>query len=112
MSYHIERNPIDDQWKILDNEGFPFGSYDTKEDAEASLEDLIIYDRLEDICPPKIIDDMLYTDVVIDCNVAFNILGLKIENLEKLVMDVYKSDVHELYDCVYHVYLKSKEVAS
>ena len=109
MNYHVERNPIDDKWKILDDDGFPFGSFDSKKEAEDSLEDMIVYGRLEEICPSKNVDDMTIPDLMDDCHTAFEIMGLEIKNLKNLVKEVYKNqEIKLLYEFIYAVYLKNE----
>ena len=70
-----------------------------------NIHDMIVYERLKEVCPLRNPEDMTRDELLRDSNVAFKIIGYSPQDLEKVVTLVYteKNHVH-LYEFVYEVW--------
>lgn len=64
----------------------------------------IVRDRIREVSPDKLVDDMTLSELEHDCHIAFEIIGYSPRNLSKTVRNVYESDIHKLSDFIYEVW--------
>ena len=64
----------------------------------------IVRDRIREVSPDKLVDDMTLSELEHDCHIAFEIIGYEPKNLSKIVRNVYESDIHKLSDFIYEVW--------
>lgn len=69
------------------------------------MTDLIVRDRLKEICPDECIEDLSFSEIIEDCNVAFKIIGYNPRNLHDSVKEIYvNEDITSLWMFVYRVW--------
>lgn len=69
------------------------------------MTDLIVRDRLKEICPDECIDDLSFSEIIEDCNVAFKIIGYNPQNLHDSVKEIYVNEnITSLWEFVYRVW--------
>ena len=73
------------------------------------MTDLIVRDRLKEICPDEHIQDLSISELKEDCNVAFKIIGYEPKNLDETVDKVYMDyDFENLYEFIFKVWEMDK----
>lgn len=73
------------------------------------MTDLIVRDRLKEICPDENIKDLSISEIKEDCNVAFKIIGYTPRNLDKTVEEIYvNEDIEPLYEFIFKVWEADK----
>ena len=73
------------------------------------MTDLIVKDRLKEICPDENIKDLSISEIKEDCNVAFKIIGYNPQNLDKTVEEIYvNEDIEPLYEFIFKVWEADK----
>lgn len=53
------------------------------------MDNVEVFNRLEEICPVKLVDEVNLDELISDCNVAFKIIGYEPENLVESAEWVY-----------------------
>ena len=73
------------------------------------MTDLIVKDRLKEICPDENIKDLSISEIKEDCNVAFKIIGYNPQNFDKTVEEIYvNEDIELLYEFIFKVWEADK----
>ena len=66
---------------------------------------LIVYERLQEIVPLKMLDELSVDEVKSDCITAFEIIGYKSRDLDKVIETTWeRSDALSLNDFIYDVW--------
>ena len=65
----------------------------------------IVRERIREVAPAKLVDDMTLSELEHDCKIAFEIIGYSPKNLSSIVKDVYSNqNIQKLSDFIYEVW--------